>query len=261
MLVKDAVILATGFYEKVIIYKDGQSIGSIDLKCRQRLCKSRCGIINRWLQKTNESVYIIDEGDNLYHIAWSDIMNGGQINKALIAPLIEDFFAATNGVGMIGKDRKLKLPKEKVLDLEPTFNKFEPSIVIKLANHWIVSGDLDGQAIIASFSDTGKLCSRVAIDMTSSKSRDTAMMYCLQTVAINRRRAVMLAVEREGCCRLLSMTCRGRLYVILTLPCLVDKSNRKDTNKVIFSVSNCSQKGDILVGGFGWLKMINIKTN
>ena len=195
--------------------------------------------MNRWLQQTNHSVYIRDEGDGLYHIAWSDIMNGGQIKKNLIATKIENFFASANGVAMISKDGKLLLPRGKVVDLELILNKSKPSILIKLANHWIVSGDLDGQAIIASFSDTGKLCSRVTIDMTSSKSRDTAMMYCLQTLAVDRGRAVALAVEREGCCRLLSMTCRGRLYVALTLPCLLDDSNTKDTYKVILAVSSC----------------------
>ena len=55
-------------------------------------------------------MYIIDVGDNLYHIAWSDIINGGQIKKTLIEPNIEDFFAAVNGLGMIGKDGKLMLP-------------------------------------------------------------------------------------------------------------------------------------------------------
>ena len=139
--------------------------------------------------------------------------------------------------------------------------KSKPLIMIKLANHWIVSGDLDGQAIIASFSDTGKLCSRVTIDMTSSKSRDTAMMYCLQTVAVDRGRAVALAVEREGYINLLSMTCRGRLYAVFALPCLIDDLNTRDKYNVVFSVSHCSQKDKILVCRFGWMKMINIKIN
>ena len=204
-------------------------------------------------------MYIIDQGDNLYHIAWPDNMNDGQIMKTLIASKIEDFFAAANVVGMIGKDGKLTLSKGKLIDLELTLKKIKPSILIKLANHWIVSGDLDGQAIIASFSDTGKLSSRVAIDMTSRKSRDTAMMFCLKTVVVDRGRAVMLAVEREGCCRLLSMTCRGRLYVVFKLPCLLDVSNTNDTYKVIFSLSTCFQNGDILVGGYGCMKMIKIK--
>ena len=134
---------------------------------------------------------------------------------------------------MIGKDGKLTLPKLIVVDLEPITNKSKPSIVIKLANHWIVSGDLDGQAIIASFSDTGKLCSRVTIEMTSSKSRDTAMMYCLQTVVVDRGRAVALAVERKGCSHLLSMTCRGMLFVFLKLPCLLNGLKTSNRYKVI----------------------------
>ena len=188
-------------------------------------------------------------------------MNGGQITKALIARNIEDFFAAANGIGMIGKDGKLTLPKGRIVELETNLKKAKNLILIKVAKHWIVSGDLDGQAIIASFSDTGKLCSRVTIDMTSSQSRDTAMMYCLQTVAVDRRRAVALAVEREGCSHLLSMTCRGRLYVVFTLPCLIDDSNKRDMHDVVYSVSSCSQKGEILVCGYGWMKMINTKIN
>ena len=204
-------------------------------------------------------MYIIDEEEILYHMAWSDIMNGGQIKKTLIASQIEDFFAAANGLGMIGKDGKLTLPEGKVIDLETVMNKSMPSIVIKLANHWIVSGDLDGQAIIASFSDSGKLCSRATIDMTSSKSRDTAMMYSLQTVVVERRSAVMLAVEREGCCHLLSMTCRGRLYVVFTLPSLLNDTNPSNTYKVVFLVTNFFQNGKTLLGGSLWLKMMSVK--
>ena len=261
IVAKEDVILITGFMQRVQVYKNDQSLCDIDLVSRQGICKSGINIMNRWLQQTSDKVYIIDSEDNLYHIAWSDIMNGGQIMKTLIAPKIEDFFVATIGVGMIGKDGNLTLPKGKVVDLEPILNKSKPSIVIKLAKHWIVSGDLDGQAIIASFSGTGKLCSRVTIDMTSRISRDTAMMYCLQTVAVDRGRAVVLAVEREGCSHLLSMTCRGRLYVVFTLPCLIDDSNTYDSSNVVFSVSNCLQNGEILVGGYGWLKMITIKIN
>ena len=261
MLVKDTVILTTGFNETLHIYKDGQSIGTIALAHRQRTCKSGFTIMNRWLQQRNGSVYIIDSEDNLYQIAWPDIMNGGQIMKTLIAPQIEDFFAATNRLAMIGKDGNLKLSKGKVVNLESIWSKSRASIVIRLAKHWIVSGDLDGQAIILSFSGTGKLCSRVTIDMTSSKSRDMAMMYCLQTVVVERGRAVALAVEREGCSHLLSMTCRGLLYVVFTLPCLLDDSNKSDRYKMIFSLSTCSQKGEILVCGYGWLKMIKIKIN
>ena len=261
ILVKDTVILTAGLYTKVQIYKEGQSIGEIDLTSRLQICKSGYTIMNRWLQQTNDSVYIIDQENNLHHIAWPDIMNGGQINNTLIAQNIEDFFAASKGVGMIDKDGRLQLPNGKVVEVEFILKESKPLILIKLSNHWIVSGDLDGQAIIASFSDTGKLSSRVTIDMTSSKSRDTAMMYCLQTVVVDRRRALALAVEREGCSHLLSMTCRGRLYVVYTLPCLLNESNKSDTYKMIFSVSICSQKGQILVGGFGWLKIIKIKIN
>ena len=78
--------------------------------------------MNRWLQLANDNVYIIDSQDNLYHIAWSDIINGGRIKKTLIASQIEDFFVADNGLGMIGKDGKLTLPKGELVDLEPILN-------------------------------------------------------------------------------------------------------------------------------------------
>ena len=206
-------------------------------------------------------MYFIDSDDNLYQIAWPNIMNGVQIKKTLIAPQIEDFFAAANGLGMIAKDGKLTLPKGKVVYLKPILNKWKPSIVIKLAKHWIVSGDLDGQAIIASFSKTGKLCSRMTIVMTSRISRYTGMMYCLQTVAVDRGRGVALAVEREGYSHLLSMTCRGQLYVVFRLPCLINNLKTRKSYKVIFSATICALNSDILVCGPGWLKMINIKIN
>ena len=259
ILVKDNLVLTTGFNNRVQVYKDGQSIGDIDIKSRVRICKSCQNMMGRWLQQTNESVYIISSGDNLYHMAWSDIMNGGEIKKSLIAQEIEDFFAAANGLGMISKDGILTLPKGKEVRLEPSLNKSGPSILIKLANHWIVSGDLDGQAIIASFRDTGKFCSKVTINMTSSKSPEVAMMYCLQTVVVDSGRAVALAVERNGCSHLLSITCRGQLDVVFTLPCLLEEFNTSDGYKVILSTSTCSQNGEILIGGFGWLKMIKIK--
>ena len=75
-----------------------------------------------------------------------------------------------------------------------------------------------------------------------------------------------LAVEREGSCHLLSMTCRGQLYVTFKLPNLLDdfKSSSGDKEakfKAIFCVSGCSKNGEILVGGYGWLKMIKVKIN
>ena len=47
MLVKDTAILTVGHQENVRVYKDGQSIGDIDLRGRVRTCKSGYTIVNR----------------------------------------------------------------------------------------------------------------------------------------------------------------------------------------------------------------------
>ena len=125
--------------------------------------------------------------------------------------------------------------------------------------------DSNGEARISSINAGGKVTGSLTISLTSFKSPDTAMIYCIKDIAVSRRRAAMLAVEREGCSHLISMTARGRLMLLASLPNVIDRN--KDPNddkqkyKVVFAVSEFSKYGDVLLGGFGWLKKISIKMN
>ena len=122
------------------------------------------------------------------------------------------------------------------------------TIVIRSAKHWIVSGDLDGQAIIRS----------VAKDIFFNKALivpTQSAMYCLKSVASRAGRSVLLACERDGHCHLISKFKDGRMILLDTI---TDMHGPAAKNQCILSVDYTSKKGELILAGHLWMKMLNI---
>ena len=256
MLAKNGIIFGTKFRDHISLFRDGIVLGSIDIIARLRICSCGSAIMNRWLQMTSDSVYVIDDGDSLYRVAWSDVVNAGKVHKTLVENKIEEFFVAANGVALIDKTGQLKIPGGTIIDLHKIVKDAENHILIKAAKHWIVSVDLNGKAVISSINGSGKVCGRLKIKMTSFKSQPTAMMYSMKSAGESRGRSALLAVEREGCGHLISMDSRGPMIVVARIACLIVKHRTivHGAYDLIYAITGFSKNRDVVVGGLDDLK-------
>ena len=99
----------------------------------------------------------------------------------------------------------------------------------------------------------------LVIKMTSNGyGASHATMYSMRTVYATRHQAVILALERDGCCHLVSVARRGSLTLLMTVDGIVPSSaDASDLGRHhIASVSNTDEKGVIIVGGKNWIKKL-----
>ena len=85
-----------------------------------------------------------------------------------------------------------------------------------------------------------------------------ATMYSMKTVYATRHQAVVLALERDGCCHLVPVAMRGSKMLLMTVDGIVPSSaDVSDLDRHhIASVSNIDEKGVIIVGGKYWIKKL-----
>ena len=257
------ITLVFQFNEPVLVVQASKVIYRMGILCRSRYCKNYSTIAGRWCQETGDSVYVIDHEDYLYRIVWLDIIDGNYAKKELIDSNVEDFWVIKGSFGMIHKDGVLKLPFGKILDLKSVESNAQWTIITEAAKHWIVSGDLDGQAIIASIKSSGKVKSTLTIHLTSIGIRVTierthATMYTLKTVTVVRHKSIVMAFERDSICHLISVNTSGKMMMINTIADVLPAKLAK-LKKIIKYAIVLDGKGNVLVGGVSWTKKISLK--
>ena len=82
-----------------------------------------------------------------------------------------------------------------------------------ITQYWIVSGDIDseGQAVMASIGKKGDIKSTLRLKLTSNGYKNEYLglefggIYSVHQAYVRGRRGIMMAIERDGCCHLISV--------------------------------------------------------
>ena len=173
-------LLVAGQFTMVIPYTEGKysdfieilkdliKIADIELDVMYKECKNGYVIQGRYIQQVGNVVYALDKEADLFQIKWQYIKDG-QYCKTEVGSCVKHFFVDKRlRLATIQLDDTLSLPGGSKKDLQTIDSKTEWKIVTCIAKCWIVSGDLDGQAIIAGISNQGKLRSTLKLQLTSN---------------------------------------------------------------------------------------------
>ena len=107
---------------------------------------------------------------------WSDIDENNLKNKIQIETNVENFYVSQKRITVLQKTGNLIIPSKLSLKLSTVKENAKWSTVVPTESHWIVSGDLDGQAIIASITRALKPQSPLTIDRSIHRLHITDAM-------------------------------------------------------------------------------------
>lgn len=126
-----------------------------------------------------------------------------------------------------------------------------------------MSGDIGYKSVIAAISGDLSMVSSMNLNMTSNGNiaKSSLEMMCIKIAYEYMKSAILLTVERDGCCHLLSLSSKGRLGYMQNYPSLVPSNKKYSSSnfKAVLSVMSTGKRGLFLVGGHSWMKTIYIK--
>ena len=266
-------VFVDGEYMIVVIYdrpmrilRNLQDIGQIEFRGKYEICKNYEDIHGRYAQQVGRSVYALDNGGRLFRIEWQDIKDG-KYDKTFVKSSVENFYVDRRlGLATINLDHTLSFASETEVDLgQKIDSKVIWTIVTCFAKCWIVSGDRDSQAIMASISKKSDIRSTLKLMLTSNgyknyrDRREYRGICSLHQAYVRGRRGIMLAIERDGCCHLISVH-YGRLSKIESIDSIVNVDVIEHMqHRVVKSVTATGAKDVFIVGGHLWTKKITIK--
>ena len=220
-------------------------------------CKNDQRIHGRYKQHVGHSVYAVDEDARLFRIEWQDIKDGKYV-KTLVTSNVENFYVDESlGLATINKNDTLSLASGTEVDLRQNVDsKATWTIVTCIVKYWIVCGYREGHAIIASISRQGDVRSTLKLKMTSNGHVNDegliefAGVYSLHQAYVRGIRGIMLAIERDGCCHLISVM-YGRMFKLQSIVSIVPDVNVvfDKKNRIVQSVTATGTRGEFIVGG------------
>ena len=257
-------MLVVGLYGGIEILRDLQHIGQIEFQDRVEKCKNGQPIHGRYAQQTGQTVYAVDRYEDLYRIEWQDIKEG-IYQKTLVKSYVQNFFVdKILGMAIVDTADTLYLDNEVEVDLTKVNTQAEWTIVTCIAKCWIVSGDHKDQASMASINKKGEVKSMLKLRLTSNgykhwNGRGYEGIYALRKVYVTGMRGIIMAIERDGCCHLISVDF-GRLSVLQSIESIVPLDVVKNKKyRIVMSVTATAKRGQFIFGGFNWTKMITVK--
>ena len=240
-------------------------VREIGIKCRYRYVSGWC-IADKWCQQLNDDIYIIDNRDRLQRISWQDIKAGRYTRHSVVDSNVEDFYMHDQGNAILKTTGTLVLNAGRhsveMHDMHDTFSSVKWSTVIKSADRWIVCGDRkDSSSTIVSLDDRGVVISSVSI-VTRAAWGDAFIKY-LKTAIVRRHEAIILAIDVNSCCHLISMTASGHLHTLDSTPtlCRCDIKYPDEWYKQITSMTETDTEGQYIVAGYMWIKKLTVRLN
>ena len=270
--VEGRYMLLLQFIQYMVILKDLQVIGKIYFKAKRKNCKNGHPILGRYAQQAGHSVYAVDRKQGLYRIEWQDIKDG-KYGKTLVKENVVHFYVDSRlGLATLNMDDTLSLPSDTVVDLKAKVDSDATwTIVTCIAECWIACGErerglgIDGHAIMASVSRQADIRSTLKLKLTSNgyknqyDGREFAGIYSMQKAFTRSRRGIMLAIERDGCCHLISVN-YGRLSKLQSIDSIVNVDVVENEKcRIVMSVTATDTKGEFIAGGSNWTKRISLK--
>ena len=258
-------MLVVRYAGPMMIFRDLREIGQIDFKGKDKRCKNDQLIRGRYSQQTGQTVFAVDRAGGLYRIEWQDIKDG-EYRKTLVNSNVENLYVAEGlGLATLKVDSTLNLACETEVDLRKKFDsKAKWTIVTCIAKCYIISGDLDDQAIMATISKKGNIGSTLKLKLASNgfvndDGREFAGIYSLHQAYVRGRRGIMMAIECDGCCHLISVV-YGRMSKLQSIASIVNADVVDDKwNRIVMCVIHTDTEGVFLTGGFGWTRLISLK--
>ena len=247
----------------VMILKYGKFQCNLGLRPRLRYDKNYNLIRGRWHQHFRDNVYMIDTGDNLYSMSWSDIEHGPPVALKLIDSQVEDFYVTRKGMAIFYKNGDLKLPGPIKVDSKAMPAGVKSPTIIYTSNRWIIAGDKEGYAVLATLSTKGLVQSSLTIKLTHNGSRpaEYPTLKYLRIAAERRYCSLILAFGIDSCCHLISMRRSGQLILVQSIASILDTNVHADYNseKITLSVTDTGIEGQFIMTGYKQINMISLK--
>ena len=264
------VLLVVRYGEPIAIMRGLVEIVQIEFRAKYERCKNNHDIFGRWSQQTGHSVYALDDDARLYRIEWQDIKDGKYV-KTLVKEDVENFYIDGRlGLATVSRNDLLCLPSDTEVDLKAKVDaKATWTIVTCIAQCWIACGERDlgsvGQSIMASINMQGRVRKPLKLKLTSNGHKNYkgliqfAGIYSLHNVFTRGRRGIMLAIERDGCCHLISVM-YGRLSKLQSIASIVNVDvNDRERDRIVMSVTATGIEGEFIVSGDRWTRLISLK--
>ena len=263
------MLLVVRLSELMIILKDLVEIDCAVFAAKYEYCKNGHVIRGSYAQQSGHSVYAVDRHSSLYRIEWQDIKDGKYLKTLVKEDVVNFYVDGRLGLATLNWNSVLSLPSGTEVDLKAKVGiKARWAIVACIAKCWIACGErdlmTDGHAIMASVSDEGEIRSTLTLKLTSNGyvseyGRKFAGIYSLHNVFTRGRRGIMLAIERDGCCHLISVT-HGRMSKLQSVASIVNVDVVKhEKDRIVHSVTATGTRGEFIVGGNGWTRLISLK--
>ena len=257
-------MLMLRLFNDMAIFRGLQHIGQIEFQTKFEYCKNNQLIHGRYAQQAGNTVYVVDRYGDLYRIEWQDIKEGID-HKKLIKRNVENFYVDKElGMAIVDWNCTLSLDNKVEVDLTKVNTQAKWTIVSCIAKCWIVSGDHKDKASMASISKKGDIRSTLKFKLTSNGykgnyGRKYGGIYALQKVYAIGMRGIMMAIERDGCCHLISVD-YGRLTVLQSIDSIVPRDVVEDEyERIVRSVTATAKRGQFMVGGLQWTRLITVK--
>ena len=269
LFIEGEYILLVRYGDSMVILRNLILIGQIEFKPKLLNCKSGVNLRGRHAQQVSRSVYALDDDARLYRIEWQDIKDGKYV-KTLVKSNVENFYVYRRlGLATLNKDDILSLPSGTILDLKANVDSEATwTIMTRIAKCWIVCGDLDlssdSHAVMASISRQGVVRKPFKLKLTSNgyKNRDGrkfAGIFTLNPTFVRGRRGIMLAIERDGCCHLISVV-YGRISKLQSIDSIINVDVAENKRyRIVYSVTATDIKGEFIAGGENWTRRISLK--
>ena len=267
--VEGQYMLLVIYSQPMAILRDLQEIGQIEFDVKYERCKNGRFLFGRHAQQAGHSVYAVDCYARLYRIEWQDI-KVGKYGKTLVKSNVVHFYVDGKlGLATLNMDNTLTLPVGTEVNLKAKVD-FEATwtIVTCIAKCWIASGDRDldrdGHAIMASVSEKGDITSTLKLKLTSNGYANSdgimfAGIYSLHNVFARGRRGIMLAIERDGCCHLISVM-HGRMSMLQSIASIVNVDvAESESERIVHCVTATGIEREFIVGGWNWTRRISLK--
>ena len=268
--VEGQYILVVRYGGSIVILRDLQEIGQIEFVIKGNCCKNYHRIRGRYAQQAGHSVYVVDRHSSLYRVEWQDIKDGKYV-KTLVKEDVNNFYVDGRlGLASLNTEDDLSLPSGTEVDLYAKVDsKATWTMVTCIAKCWIACGDrdlkTDGHAIMASINNKGDIISTLKLKLTSNGHLNAegliefAGIYSLHNAYTRGRRGIMLAIERDGCCHLISVN-YGIMSKLQSIASIVNVDvNKDERNRIVMSVTSTGTKGEFIAGGKGWTRLISLK--
>ena len=257
-------MLLVGHYESMAIYKDLHNMGIVKFKSNANTSTNYMPVRSRYAQQAGQTVYSLNEGGCLSRIEWQDIKDGMYL-KTLVKSNMRHFYADIGlGLATVNVHGSLSLAGGIEVDLTTKVDsKAKWTIMTCIAECWIVSGEYDGQAIMASICKKGAIKSTLKLKLTSNgyKNRDGRKyggIFKLHNAFVRGRRGIMLVIESDGCCHLISVA-YGRMSKLQSIDSIVPDLMKIKSDRIVHSVIATGIEGEFIAGGQNWTRRVSLK--